>query len=144
MMETKLEFDNALWGRPPKRDISVKDGDKVQLGDTTVDLFITPGHTMGTISPMFDVRSGSQKHRTLLWGGTAFNFGRNQERLQAYIDATARVREIAKQQGVDVFISNHSLYDEAVPKLAASGAERTSAPNLQLISPNLRPIAVAA
>jgi metallo-beta-lactamase class B len=123
MMETKLEFDNSLWGRPPKRDISVKDGDKLQLGDTTVDLLITPGHTMGTISPMFDVRSGSEKHRALLWGGTAFNFGRNEERLQAYIDATARIRDIAKQQGVGVFISNHSLYDEAVSKLAAKTAD---------------------
>ncbi|MBB4396304.1 MBL fold metallo-hydrolase [Bradyrhizobium sp. ERR14] len=29
MMETKLEFDTPLWGRPPKRDVSVVDGDKV-------------------------------------------------------------------------------------------------------------------
>lgn len=123
MMETKLEFDNALWGRPPKRDIAVIDGDKLTLGETKVDLLITPGHTMGTISPMFDVRSGSDKHRAVLWGGTAFNFGKNQERLQAYIDATARVRDIAKQQGVDVFISNHSLYDEAVSKLASKTAD---------------------
>ena len=119
MMETKLEFDTPLWGRPPKRDVSVVDGQKVTLGDTTVDILITPGHTMGTISPIFEVWSGAQKHRALLWGGTAFNFGKKPERLQAYIDATARTREIAKQQGVDVFISNHNGYDGAVDKLAA-------------------------
>jgi metallo-beta-lactamase class B len=119
MMETKLEFDHPLWGRPPKRDISVVDGDKVTLGDTTIEILITPGHTMGTISPIFDVRSGSEKHRALLWGGTAFNFGRRPERLQAYLDATARTREVAKQQGVDVFISNHSSYDGSIEKLAA-------------------------
>ena len=119
MMETKLEFDTPLWGRPPKRDVSVVDGDKVTLGDTTIDILITPGHTMGTISPIFDVRSGSQKHRAMLWGGTAFNFGKKPERLQAYIDATARTREVAKQQGVEVFISNHNGYDGAVDKLAA-------------------------
>ncbi len=122
MMETKLEFDHPLWGRPPKRDIVVADGSKVTLGDATVDILITPGHTMGTISPIFDVRLGSQKHRALLWGGTAFNFGRNPERLQAYVDATARTREIAKQQGVDILISNHSGYDGAVEKLAAVAA----------------------
>ena len=38
MMETKLEFDTPLWGRPPKRDVSVADGDKVTLGDTTIDI----------------------------------------------------------------------------------------------------------
>ncbi|MBN8988717.1 MAG: MBL fold metallo-hydrolase [Rhizobiales bacterium] len=119
MMETKLEFDHPRWGRPPKRDIAVADGGKVRLGDTTVDILITPGHTMGTISPIFDVRLGSQKHRVLLWGGTAFNFGRQPERLQAYADATARTRQVAKQQGVDVFISNHSSYDGSVEKLGA-------------------------
>jgi metallo-beta-lactamase class B len=122
MMETKLEFDTPLWGRPPKRDVAVSDGQKVTLGDTTIDILITPGHTMGTISPIFDVRSGSEKHRALLWGGTAFNFGKKPERLQAYVEATARTREIAKQQGVDVFISNHNGYDGAVDKLAAKTA----------------------
>lgn len=123
MMETKLEFDSPLWGRPPKRDVSVSDGAKVTLGDTTIDIMVTPGHTMGTISPLFDVWQGSQKHRALLWGGTAFNFGHKPERLQAYIDSTARALKIVKQQGVDVFISNHDHYDGAVEKLAAKTAE---------------------
>ena len=124
MMETTLEFDNPLWGRPPKRDVSVVDGDKITLGDTTVDVLITPGHTIGTISPIFDVRSGSQKHRALLWGGTAFNFGKKPERLQAYVDSTARTREIAKQQGAEVLLSNHNRYDGAVDKLAAKTSDR--------------------
>jgi len=123
MMETKLEFDTPLWGRPPKRDVSVTDGAKVTLGDTTLDILVTPGHTMGTISPLFDVWSGSQKHRALLWGGTAFNFGKKPERLEAYIEATARARTIAKQQGVDVFISNHNAFDHAVEKLAEKSAD---------------------
>jgi metallo-beta-lactamase class B len=123
MMETKLEFDTPLWGRPPKRDVSVTDGAKVTLGDTTLDIMVTPGHTMGTISPLFDVWSGSQKHRALLWGGTAFNFGKKPDRLQAYIDSTARALKVAKQQGVDVFISNHDHYDHAVEKLAEKKAD---------------------
>jgi metallo-beta-lactamase class B len=123
MMETALEFDTPLWGRPPKRDISVVDGDKVRLGDTSVEILITPGHTMGTISPIFDVSSGSQKHRAMLWGGTGFNFGQKPERMQAYIDASARAREVAKQQGIAVFISNHNQFDGAVDKLAAKTAD---------------------
>ena len=123
MMETKLEFDTPLWGRPPKRDISVVDGDKVRLGDTSVDILITPGHTMGTISPIFEVSSGSQKHRVMLWGGTGFVFGKNPERMQAYIDSSARARDVARQQGVDVLISNHNQFDTAVDKLAAKTAD---------------------
>ena len=82
---------------------------------------MTPGHTLGTVSLLFNTHQGSKVHRTLLWGGTAFNFGRQpnrMERLQAYIDATARVRDVARTQNVDVFISNHSGYDQAVEKLA--------------------------
>ncbi len=120
MMETKLEFDRPDWGRPPKRDLSVNDGGTVKLGNTSLDVIITPGHTMGTITLLFDVAEGATKHRAMLWGGTAFNFGRQPnrvERLQAYIDATGRAKEIATRQGVDVFISNHNGYDEAVEKI---------------------------
>ncbi|MBI0534317.1 MBL fold metallo-hydrolase [Roseomonas sp. KE2513] len=122
MMATKLEFDAPEWGRPPQRDVAVNDGDRITLGDTAVEVLVTPGHTRGTISLLFTVRQGGQEHRALLWGGTAFNFGAQpdrMERLQGYIDATARLRDIARQRNVDVFISNHAGYDEAITKLAA-------------------------
>lgn len=120
MMETGLEFDRPDWGRPPRRDVSVRDGDVIRLGDTGVDVMITPGHTMGTITLLFDVRQGGRTYRAMLWGGTAFNFGRRADRiprLQGYIDATARARDIAARQNVEVFLSNHNIYDEAVEKL---------------------------
>lgn len=125
MMATQLEFDRPDWGRPPQRDpardLALKDGDVLRLGDTRIDVLLTPGHTMGTVSLLFNARQGSKVHRTLLWGGTAFNFGKQPDRmvrLQAYIDATARVRDIARTQNVEVFISNHNGYDQAVEKLA--------------------------
>ncbi|MCZ8314308.1 MBL fold metallo-hydrolase [Phreatobacter sp.] len=127
MMETQLEFDRPDWGRPPQRDMAVEDGSVLRLGDTSVAVILTPGHTMGTISLAFDVRDGARTHRALLWGGTAFNFGRRPDRLvrlQAYIDGTARVRDRAGREGMDVFISNHPIYDEAVDKLARMGEGR--------------------
>jgi L-ascorbate metabolism protein UlaG (beta-lactamase superfamily) len=60
MMETALEFDTPLWSKPPKRDIAVKDGDTIRLGDTTVTLYMTPGHTKGTLSPVFHVKAGGR------------------------------------------------------------------------------------
>lgn len=117
MMETKLEFETPLWDPPPARDMSVKDGDTITLGDETVTLYLTPGHTLGTLSPVFDVRSGGQTHRVVEWGGTGFNFGRDFGRLDAYIASTARMRDLAKQQNIDVLISNHSGFDEAPAKL---------------------------
>lgn len=132
MTETKLEFATPIWGAPPKRgagDVSVKDGDRLTLGDTTVTLYITPGHTMGTISPVFDVTSSGRKHRAMLWGGTAFNFGKNVPRLGSYIDATRRMGTVAEAQKIDVLVSNHSGYDGSQGKLAALRQQPTGAAN---------------
>ena len=117
MTETKLEFDTPLWDKPPKRDISVKDGDIVTLGDTRVTLYLTPGHTMGTLSPVFDVTDRGQPHRVMLWGGTAFNFGNKPDRLDAYIASAGRMKTIVAQQNIDVLISNHAGWDNAIVKL---------------------------
>lgn len=122
-LEGKLEFSSALWGPVPAynkaRDLRVKDGDKVTLGDVSVTTYVTPGHTLGTITPVFEVKSGGKTHKALLWGGTAFNFGKDVPRLQSYIDATERMAKIAKEQGIDVMISNHAGYDGTVGKLDA-------------------------
>lgn len=119
MTETQLEFTTPLWGAPPQRDMAVNDGDRITLGDTTVTLYLTPGHTMGTITPVFDVKSGNRTYRTMLWGGTAFNFGKDIPRLDSYIQATQRMSTVAKEQKVDVLLSNHSGYDSALPRLEA-------------------------
>lgn len=122
MMETGLEFDSKMWDRPPQRDIAVKDGDSLTLGDTTVRFLITPGHTLGTISPVFDVRDGSRVHKAMVWGGTSFNFGRDMRRLDGYIAQTERMRELSARWGIDVPLSNHPGFDGTVAKLKARKA----------------------
>ena len=117
MTETKLDFESPLWDAPPRRDIAVVDGEDVRLGDTTVTIHLTPGHTVGAISPSFEVRDASGVHRVLLWGGTSFNFGRDLGRLDAYIDSTHRTAELVRREGIDVLISNHSAYDDSLAKL---------------------------
>src|SRR5438128_314822 len=43
-------------GTKPKRDMVATDGQKLTLGDTTVTMYITPGHTAGTISSLITVK----------------------------------------------------------------------------------------
>jgi metallo-beta-lactamase class B len=107
MMETGLEFDAKLWDRPAQRDVSVKDGETLTLGDATIRLLIKPGHT---------------RHTAMIWGGTSFNFGRDMLRFDGYIAATERVRELSAEMGVDVLLSNHPGYDGTVAKLKARAA----------------------
>jgi metallo-beta-lactamase class B len=119
MTEGTLEFDAPVWGRPPRRDIAVQDGDTVALGDTTLTVYATPGHTMGTLSPVFEVRAGERTHRVLEWGGTSFNFGPDLARLDAYIESTQRMSEVVRERRIDVLISNHARFDGAIAKLDA-------------------------
>lgn len=111
-----LEFPYKDWMLPPRRDIVVRDGETLTLGDTTMTFYITPGHTLGTLSPMFNVNSGGTPHTALLWGGTAFNFGKDVPRLEGYISATERMGRVARARSIDVLISNHATFDNALVK----------------------------
>jgi metallo-beta-lactamase class B len=119
--EGRLEFDSPLWGRPPKfdaaRDRKAIDGGRLVLGDTAVTFYVTPGHTEGTLSLVFDVGVGGRPHRALLWGGTAFNFGKDVPRLESYIAATRRMAGVAEKDKVDVMLSNHPSFDDSLAKM---------------------------
>lgn len=121
--EGRLEFDSPLWGRPPRfdpaRDRRMNDGGRLVLGDTAVTMYLTPGHTEGTLSLAFDVGIGGRPHRALLWGGTAFNFGKDVPRLESYIAATRRMAGIAEERKIEVMISNHPSYDDSLAKMDA-------------------------
>lgn len=121
MTATQLEFASPLWPAPPKRnperDLSIQDGDVVRQGDAAVTMYVTPGHTLGTISPVFEVRSGDRRWKALLWGGTSFNFGRDFKRLDGYIAAAERMREVAREQKIEVLLSNHPANDQTVARV---------------------------
>lgn len=116
-MEGNLEFPSKLWPDPPRRDVTVADGQKLTLGDGSVTFYITPGHTLGTLSPVIDVRHRGAPHKVLLWGGSSFNFGRDLPRLDSYIAQTERLRRITRDSTLDAIVSNHSSFDAAVAKL---------------------------
>jgi metallo-beta-lactamase class B len=121
----ELQYDDELWGRPPERGTAVNDGDEVTLGDTSLEILETPGHTPGTVSVVIPIRDGDEEHKAILWGGNGFNFGRDPERFRSYVGSAARVAELAESEGIDVFLSNHSGLDgtEAKTQQLASRGE---------------------
>lgn len=112
-----LDQQNPPW--KPKRDIVAMDGMKLTLGDTTLTLYLTPGHTEGTISTLIPLRDGNERHLAAAWGGTLFNFGPNRPRLAAYTQSAARFRDIVTEAKADVILSNHTQYDGSKVKLPA-------------------------
>ena len=122
-----LDRDNPRW--KPRRDLVIEDGQKLTLGDTTLTLYFTPGHTNGTVSTLIPVRDGAARHVAALWGGTLFNFGPDAARFAAYAESAARFRELATAAGADVLLSNHTEYDGTKQKLPALAARATGAPH---------------
>lgn len=130
-----LEFNSAVWGPPPARDIAVREGQALTLGDTTMTFFVTTGHTLGTLTLLFDVREGGRAHHALLWGGTSFNFGKDFSRLESYSANTERMGALAMQLPVDVLLSNHSEWDGAIVKMNALRAAGKGGANPFVIGP---------
>jgi metallo-beta-lactamase class B len=122
-----LDQQNPNW--KPRRDVVATDGQQLTLGDTTITLYLTPGHTEGTISTIFPVRDGGRTHTVATWGGTLFNFGRNRPRLMAYAQSAERFRGVVARANADVILSNHTVYDGSKTKLPAVKARRPGAPH---------------
>jgi metallo-beta-lactamase class B len=104
------------WDAPPTRDMVVSDGQKLTLGGETITLYVTPGHTPGTVSSLITVTEHCQKHLVAQWGGTGFNFPRNKDNFKIYADSAARFSDIVKVAGADVPLSNHPETDSAIVK----------------------------
>jgi metallo-beta-lactamase class B len=128
-VEGPLQFDNPNWSKPPKRDITINDGYKLTLGDTTLTLNVTPGHTPGTISPVIPVRDNGQPHTAFLWGGTGFNFERTSANFARYAASAERMSQMVGESGIDVFLSNHPNVDSALTKLDSVKARQPGQPN---------------
>jgi metallo-beta-lactamase class B len=122
-----LDRDNPAW--KPRRDIEITDGQRLTLGDTTLTLHFTPGHTNGTVSTLIPLRDGAASHVAALWGGTLFNFGPDAARFAAYAESAARFRELATAAGADVLLSNHTDYDGTKQKLPALASRAAGAPH---------------
>jgi metallo-beta-lactamase class B len=120
---------NQLFTAPPERDQSVNDGDTLTLGDTTLKLYVIPGHTLGTLATVFTVHDHGEPHRAVAWGGTAYNFGPLPDRLQLYSDTTVKYHDILKQENADIFLSNHVGFDAAIAKMAALKERKPGDPN---------------
>jgi len=131
---TRILLSAADWdlldrsnGTKPRRDMVVADGQTLTLGDTTLTMYLTPGHTPGTISTIVPVKDNGRPHVMAEWGGTAFNFTITPDKdrefwFNTYIASAERFRDIAAKAGADGVIANHTNFDGSkvkLPKLAA-------------------------
>ncbi len=120
-------LDKRTNGTKPKRDIEITDGQKLTLGDTTITMYILPGHTPGTISTLFPVKDNGTTHLAALWGGA----GLNQDRasVETYIKSAQRFSEIVKKAGADIILANHTDWDRSKINLPLLANRKPGTPN---------------
>src|SRR5688572_7075474 len=122
-----LQRPAAAPGGVPKRDIAVGPaGLELRLGDTTVDIIATPGHTPGTLSYVFPVKDGGRTLTVAYAGGTAFNFPRLAENFARYRDTQRKMAEVAEAAGATVLMSNHTEFDRAYDRVRIAQLPRAA------------------
>jgi metallo-beta-lactamase class B len=114
-------------GGVPTRDVVVgPEGTKITLGDTTVDVIATPGHTPGTLSYIFTARDKGRPVVVAYAGGTAFNFPRRAENFAIYRDSQRTMAKAAAAAGATVVMSNHTEFDRAYDRARIAQLPRTA------------------
>jgi metallo-beta-lactamase class B len=139
--QTRIVMSGADWdvidrlgGTRPSRDLIATDGQRLTLGDTTITLYVTPGHTPGTLSAVIPVRDGGgTRHVAALWGGTGLNADRAS--LEAYVQSAQRFDDLARQAGADIILSNHTDWDGSKLYLPRLAARQPGSPNPYVVGP---------
>jgi metallo-beta-lactamase class B len=125
-------IDKSVNGYPegkPKRDIVADDGQKISVGDASVRIVTTPGHTPGTLSAIFDVKDHGKTLTVAYSGGTAFNFPSTVPNFDIYIASQRKMAAAAAEANATVLLSNHSEFDDAVAKIKMQAARKPGEPS---------------
>ena len=101
----------------PSRDVIAVDGEPIGLGDVTVTPYLVPGHTPGAIGVVFPVRDGEDTHTAAVFGGMALSVPFLGDALPQYLGSVDRFGGIAQEEGVNVELQNHPMFDGMPEKL---------------------------
>ncbi len=125
-------IEKSVNGYPegkPKRDIVADDGQKITLGDTSVTLIATPGHTPGTLSMIFTVKDNGKPLTVAYSGGTAFNFPSTVANFDTYIKSQSKMAAAAAAANATILMSNHSEFDSATTKIRMLASRKPGEPH---------------
>jgi len=118
---------------PPQKDLVVNDGDRLTLGDTTIQLYVTPGHTPGTVSALIPAREGGHTYILSLLGSTAFpptiEPTERTGGLRSYDNSVRRLSKIGSDAGAVGILNTHIFVDGSEERLAAARERTKDAPN---------------
>ena len=94
--------DWAVVGTGLARDLVLRDGQSITLGDATFKFYVTPGHTPGATSIEYQVRDGGRTYRALSPGGLGMQFGPAET--PVFLKSMERLRQLGPW---DTLLGNH-------------------------------------
>ena len=99
---------NRPAGLPvPKRDLVLKEGDSLTLGNTTLKFYKMPGHTAGSLSAEFTVFDNGRPHKAFMFGGPGPRGG--VAGAEQFLESANR---LVKVPGVEMAVANHSWLND--------------------------------
>jgi metallo-beta-lactamase class B len=107
----------------PKRDLIVTDGQKLKLGDTTITMYVTPGHTAGPISYVIPVTYKGKSHVVALSGLSSASGAEN---LKTHMASATRFFDLAGKAKADVMISDEDHFSNYIKNIDAIAAGRST------------------
>ena len=123
-------------GPPARRDLTVADGDTITFGDVSIKVYVSPGHTPGSLSMLIPVKDHGRAKLLAYFGGVNSK-GLTPEMHAAFDKSYDRLISIAGQTRPDGYLAAHPLYDDAVFKTEWLRANPTF-PNAFLVgTPNV-------
>lgn len=96
------EGDRNL-GLPLERDLIIKDGDTIKLGDTTLKFYVTPGHTPGSLAVEIPARAGGKTYRAL---SPCVGINPSPDLTKPYINSMERLKNMGPW---DTLLPNHAF-----------------------------------
>jgi metallo-beta-lactamase class B len=113
-----------------RRDVTVTDGQKLTLGDTTVTLALTPGHTPGTIAMLLPVKHQGRTHMALIMSGTQMP---TRQSLAAFEHV---FNDFARKQNAETMVGGHpDILINTLPLMGALGKQYPAGPHPFLFGP---------
>lgn len=108
-------------------DFYLTDGQQITLGERTLSVVLTPGHTPGTVSLVFPVTDKGQPHVASLFGGQGSP--KNLAALRQFRQSLDHFADVTDAMQADVVLSNHTVGDDGLTKVAMLVKRKANEPN---------------
>ncbi len=111
----------------PTTHTDITDGEKLTLGDTTITIISTPGHTPGCVSLIIPVTDNGTKHMVGMWGGTGLPD--SIEDNEKYLNSLDYFDKFTDPAQVDAEITGHPFVDNSIQRMETLRNRKAGDPN---------------